>query len=97
MAGLVLDLSGLATDVRTAAPLEPGDIMRSRRGDLYMIVALPPEENTPGRSSQYLYYFRIDRDGEVIRSGQMIAGAAERDWEKVGHADITISEPEWFV
>jgi hypothetical protein len=93
-----VDISGLHKPMRALADdIQVFDIMRSKQGKIYWVVAIPPDQPTVGRDSHYLYYFSLDANGEVIRAGQCMAAAAERDWVKIGRCEMSIGEPEWFI
>ena len=90
-----VDLSGLRPAPKDFGPIEPGDIMQTRQGKLYLVVSTPRPSRS-WRTSECMYYFTLSQNGVVERSGQVLLGYAEQNWIKVGHMHITFGEPEWF-
>jgi hypothetical protein len=86
---LKIDLSGreVIPEPYMTEGFEPGDIVQSRQGKLYVVISA--NDNT-------LYYLTIDYLGNVLRPGQVIHGYAISNWKRVGKVEITIGEPEWY-
>lgn len=92
-----LDMSGYARrpDI-PQGPAEVGDIYRTRQGRLYVIMSLPGTF-TAWRTSLYAQHVAIEPSGALGRFSQTMLSYVESNWEKVGHLNITFSDPEWYI
>lgn len=92
-----INMDGLAPKVSArSGPIAVGDILRTRQGRMYLVIATPPPTRE-WRMGGRIYYLGIDRNGDITTGGGTLDEYAESNWELIGRMPFEFGEPEWYI
>lgn len=90
-----VDLSGMPLPPPREGAVQVGDILKTRQGKLYLVLALPGP--TRGwRTSEFIQHVALNADGTWGRLSQTILSYVEDNYLRVGRVSIVVGDPEWF-